>query len=597
MLGLAVLWATAYALPELGDGWDDPDSLMRLVEVRDLLAGQGWYDLRQMRLMPPDGVFMHWSRLVDAPIALIIRLAGLWLPPGEAERLAVNLWPPLLLVPFLAGLAAIAHRFAGWTGAGWTLVFFVLSPAVGSVFQPGRLDHHNVQAVLVAGLVAALVRAARGWREGAAAGVLAAVSLAVGMEMLALIATAIAGLGLAWVVEGERFRKAAIGFGLAFAAAVPTLFLATVGPDRWSTPACDALSSVHLVLALVGGLGLSTIARTLAGDETMAGRLVRGGSLVVLAALVLAVAAIRFPLCLAGPYAGLDPALGPVWLDHITEAKSLMQLFAEDWTTVPVHYGPPLLTALLVLGVAREAPSADRAGLIALAGLILASFAVGAVQIRGIVAAQTVAVAAAAVVTARAWRGDGPLGLRGALRRAVWVPLAPVAWFLLLLPAMDGERIDLRAEGDASVATCRAELGSALAGAAPQVIVAPDTLGAYLLMRTPHAVVAAPYHRGGSGILTVDRILTAPEGIDRARLADAGAGYVALCPADRGLAPVIERAPDGLAARIVAARPPGFLLPLLETPDTRLYRVQPAAPDPPEITGSLSDQGLRPSLR
>ena len=33
----------------------DPDSTMRLVQVRDLLAGQGWFDLVQHRLAPPDG--------------------------------------------------------------------------------------------------------------------------------------------------------------------------------------------------------------------------------------------------------------------------------------------------------------------------------------------------------------------------------------------------------------------------------------------------------------------------------------------------------------------------------------------------------------
>ena len=41
---------------------------MRLVEVRDLIAGQGWFDLTQHRLDPP-GVSMHWSRVIDAPLA------------------------------------------------------------------------------------------------------------------------------------------------------------------------------------------------------------------------------------------------------------------------------------------------------------------------------------------------------------------------------------------------------------------------------------------------------------------------------------------------------------------------------------------------
>ena len=47
------------------------DDAMRLVEVRDLIAGQGWFDLTQYRLDPP-GLPMHWSRVIDAPLAAII---------------------------------------------------------------------------------------------------------------------------------------------------------------------------------------------------------------------------------------------------------------------------------------------------------------------------------------------------------------------------------------------------------------------------------------------------------------------------------------------------------------------------------------------
>ena len=50
----------------------DTDDAMRLVQVRDLLAGQGWFDMVQHRLMPPEGASMHWSRLVDAPLAALI---------------------------------------------------------------------------------------------------------------------------------------------------------------------------------------------------------------------------------------------------------------------------------------------------------------------------------------------------------------------------------------------------------------------------------------------------------------------------------------------------------------------------------------------
>src|SRR4051812_30186269 len=44
----------------------DTDDNMRMMQVRALLAGQGWYDLAQHRLA---GSNIHWSRLVDLPIA------------------------------------------------------------------------------------------------------------------------------------------------------------------------------------------------------------------------------------------------------------------------------------------------------------------------------------------------------------------------------------------------------------------------------------------------------------------------------------------------------------------------------------------------
>jgi hypothetical protein len=47
----------------------DTDDNLRMMQVRDLMRGQDWYDLRQYRLNPPFGADIHWSRLVDLPIA------------------------------------------------------------------------------------------------------------------------------------------------------------------------------------------------------------------------------------------------------------------------------------------------------------------------------------------------------------------------------------------------------------------------------------------------------------------------------------------------------------------------------------------------
>ena len=87
----------------------DPDDSMRLVEVRDFLNGQSWFDLRQYRLGLDGGTLMHWSRLIDLPIAALIAFFRLFLSPEAAEAAAALVWPHL-------SNANLFHRNAGYDG-------------------------------------------------------------------------------------------------------------------------------------------------------------------------------------------------------------------------------------------------------------------------------------------------------------------------------------------------------------------------------------------------------------------------------------------------------------------------------------------------
>ena len=136
-----------------------PDSLLRLVQVRDLLAGQGWFDLVQHRLDPPDGVLMHWSRLIDAPIAGLMLLGGLF---GDGEAFALTAWPLLMLLGMMAAAmcdgdrARRPRRGAAGAGAGALLL---LDPLLS--FLPGDIDHHNAQLALMMATLACAHAAAR----------------------------------------------------------------------------------------------------------------------------------------------------------------------------------------------------------------------------------------------------------------------------------------------------------------------------------------------------------------------------------------------------------------------------------------------------
>jgi hypothetical protein len=77
-----------------------------LVQVRDLLAGQGWFDLHQYRLGPDGGTLMHWSRIPDIPIIVLTGLFDLFLPQDMALAWAISVWPPISMLIVLGGLLA-----------------------------------------------------------------------------------------------------------------------------------------------------------------------------------------------------------------------------------------------------------------------------------------------------------------------------------------------------------------------------------------------------------------------------------------------------------------------------------------------------------
>src|ERR1700754_2112522 len=103
----------------------DTDSAMRLVQVRDLMAGQGWFDTVQHRLNTPYGLPMHWSRLVDAPLALLSLIS---------ERFALIAWPLTLLAGLLLLLARLGARLGGRRPVPVVLVLTLLCPELYATF-------------------------------------------------------------------------------------------------------------------------------------------------------------------------------------------------------------------------------------------------------------------------------------------------------------------------------------------------------------------------------------------------------------------------------------------------------------------------------
>jgi len=157
----------AFALP-------DTDDNLRMAQVRALLGGQGWFDLIQHRFDPAHGGGnIHWSRLVDLPIAGIILLLKPLIGGADAERAAVAIAPllPLLLMAFALALTMkrLVHDKA------WPLPVIGLLCAYSTMgmFAPLRIDHHGWQLALLALAISGMSDPRRA-RGGAVVGITSA---------------------------------------------------------------------------------------------------------------------------------------------------------------------------------------------------------------------------------------------------------------------------------------------------------------------------------------------------------------------------------------------------------------------------------------
>jgi hypothetical protein len=570
LLSLAI--AAAGGIASITNSNGDNDSLLRMVEVRDLIAGQGWFDLMQYRMGLDGGFLMHWSRLVDAPIAaIVVAVTALTGSQATGELVALVLWPSLLLgvgVFLLLRVARLAH---GPEAQFPALVVGALSLMSIGIFQPGAIDHHNIQLILTLGMGLGLL--AGGFGPALAAGGCAALTLAVGMETLPYVAVGgliVAGL---FLVRGEADARTASGFGLGFAMISAASFTATVPVSAWLAPACDAFSAAQASTAVLAGLGLAAAAATPALGGSVRHR---AGSLALLGGGLAALVVIAFPQCLADPYATLDHRLKLYWLDGVTEAQSIFSVAMIDPKMLATWYATPVLgLAVMVGAILRHGFRRSDA---VLGGFLVAAVLISFWQVRGAVFAVPFAVVPLAGWIARR-RGIATRAntTRASLAMALaWILSFNVAWSTA---AAVFPRSSAPPAGVASTALglCYAASDFAtLASLPPQTVLALSNVGAGILKHTPHRALAGPYHRNVAGKLAaLDIFLAAPSRAE-ALARGASVGVVAMCPGNSETRVLARAAPDGLIALLARGEIPAWLEPVeADSGPFRLYRVKP----------------------
>jgi hypothetical protein len=548
----------------------DPDDALRLVQVRALLAGQNWFDMTVYRLDPPGGVFMHWSRVVDIPLALLIKCFGLFLPVEAAERLTRIVFPLLLQAALYAAAARLAKSLLG-RAAIMPMIFMVLLSGIAfGQFQPGRIDHHAPQIVLLAFMLGGLVEALKGPRAmpAAVSGGLAALSLAISLENLPFILALWGMVAALWLWRGQAMRNVMAGFALGLLIGLPLCFLATVGPAHWFEAVPDAFSFGQLIAGMAG-------ASVCVGLAFLPGRF---GGFPMRLMLALAGLALTFGLVvlfgsgsLQSPFAGLDPLIGEIWLSNVHEAWSFLRLSHQEPESAAIFMLPLALGLAASIAAAWREEGARRLQWMMVAATVLTGVLMSLWLVRVLSSVGPIAPLGGvwAVMQFNAWLVQG-----GRRKAAVWsfallLPFASIPWAL----ALGSDETSSKKNSE----NCHATSAFApFAALPPGLILAPIDAGSHLLAFTSHSVLAAPYHRNNHGNLVALKAFLAPPDQSRAIVMASGAKYVAIC-ADLGETKVLgEREPHSLSANLSAGDVPDWLVPV-SAPHTpyRIFAVRP----------------------
>ena len=547
----------------------DTDDAMRAVEVRDLAAGQGWFDMTAHRLDPPDGVFMHWSRVVDAPLLLLSKGFGLVADPAMAERLTRLAFPALLTCALFALLVALCERLLGRSVRYFALTAaFLYGPATGQ-FEPGRIDHHSPQIVLLVAAISALACALTCTRPrfAALAGAAISLSMAISLENVPFFVAFLGALILIWVLDGARVSQALAWFAGGLLVCLPVVYVATIAPARWMIVASDALSLAQAAaMALAAGVLMILAFATPSLQDSRGRRFVLAAGVASVAAISLA---LIFPALAESPFAHLDPIMRVLWLDGVDEAQPLLRKFASDpfWTLGLV--APAMIGLAGALWSARRAERTEARVWLLLAITLAAGLAASFAMVRTFSAVLALAVpgALALAMVARARLAAHHRAFGGPLAGFVLVlSLSTVGWAAACNQVRRVVPGDQTGAPVANAPSARVDFGActtpaaftALARLPPGLVLSEPDLGAYILAHTPHAVVAGAYHRNVHGMKGAIEALVAPPGVAQARVDATGADYVVYCRAalDRQF---LDVSPTGLAAQLSRQHAPAWL--------------------------------------
>lgn len=582
LFGAAILSLSQQAIADWKVG--DPDDQMRLLQVRDWLAGQSWWDITQYRMNAPQGGDMHWSRLVDVPLGIAISVLTPFVGQALAEQAAAALVPLCTLGVVLLIYAAAARRmFDPATALTATGLVVMIMPFTAQLL-PMRIDHHGWQLACFVAILWAVFDDRRRISSAIVLGLSCAFWIEISVEGLPFAALLLGVSALSWIMRSAQGRDHKFPIAIT-STAFGTLILFGI-TESWSSPAyCDALSLFHVAaLTVIAGIIVAAcLLEHFFGQERVT--YVRTGGAIIAAMSGLATLWMMAPQCAGDAFAGLDPLVRTYWFDRGAEGLPLWELSLDQAIMPYAYLFIGLLALVYVLATNQAIAKRDKINLTLLyigtfcVGIWVSRTAVYAIILGNICVAATIIQMFATAERLQA------LLPRMAIRMAALAFAMPALWAPVALRYFDiataQDQKDAKAEDRTflkQVMACQKASSAAALGRLPAsaVMAGLDTSPA-ILQFTRHNVVATGHHRNQEAMADVIRTFIGSKAEAAAIFSARKIRYLVICDGSYELALYQRNAPTGFLAHLRRGNVPDWLVRQPGIGPFQIYEVQRAA--------------------
>ncbi len=511
----------------------DNDDYMRLQQVRDWLDGQAWADVHQYRLQSEEGGDMHFSRLLDAPMAAMILAAKPFLGERGAEFFMLALFPLLLLFACFWTATHAAALFGGRRAAYAGVLITACAYTVLWQFVPGRIDHHGAQMILIFCALFAVVRSfdAPKWAFAAAASCV--FMMAIGMEVIHFVVATALGVGLPWLTKRRTAPLFYFGSGLVLLS-FTVMFLEKAGGAPMKVY-CDAYTPPYALGVFMSGLGALALYWLSPRLNTIRARAIAAA---IAGAAAVGVTVAIYPQCLAaGPYSSLAPEDIEAWFLYGRAAKDMVSVFQREGFEAFSIYIIPLIALVICVDLIRTRTGDERLKVVILTGFVALPFLITIWQLRGAPFAHAMAILPPAIMLGQMRdriKAPSPRALSRLVGRGLWI--TPLPYLALSLAAVYA-KLEAGEHANPELATVQTKLEcqtfehvEALRQLPTGLFINHFDIGPEIIAMTDHSVTAAFYHRNLGTMVKSKLFFDGPSGEAYCTLRDLAADYVVFCP-------------------------------------------------------------------